>query len=118
MSDITSDNFNIVQYMIRQKQNYDAPYYATNEIRYIQTDMDHFPYSRYFRGVYNVNKPVIFERETGYRPTNNSCYRKIVPVVRIEPNMCWENACSTVRPCANKQKDDPNVCAQNFVIPP
>jgi hypothetical protein len=38
------------------------------------TDYDHFPYTRNFRGVYNITTPVIIEREAGFRPRNDQCY--------------------------------------------
>ena len=43
-----------IKKQIERKNNYNIPYYATkNSVTKTMTDMDHFPYTRYFRGVYN-----------------------------------------------------------------
>jgi hypothetical protein len=41
------------------------------QIKTTLTDMDHFPYRRFFRGVYYESEPVIFGRDAGYRPYMN-----------------------------------------------
>ena len=77
------------------------PYYGTgNNAASVITDMDHFPYTRFFRGVYNSSEPVVSERETGWRPQRNYCYS--VNKCNLEspyPNHCFEGPCSTVYPC-------------------
>ena len=97
---ITNSNISSVRKQIDLKKGSD-PYYGTiNQADAIITDMDHFPYTRYFRGVYDSSQPVVFEREAGWRPQRDSCYRnnqhnKPNPY----PNHCFEAACSTVYPC-------------------
>ena len=69
------DNVQYIREQIERKNNYNIPYYATkNSITNVVTDQDHFPYSRHYRGVYHSSKPVIFEREAGYRERNDQCY--------------------------------------------
>jgi hypothetical protein len=64
------------------------------------TDMDHFPYTRFFRGVYNSTNPVVLEREAGWRPRRNACYSvNYCNDKGPYPNHCFETACSTVYPC-------------------
>ena len=59
---------------IRRKTSH-SPYFATEQnSQNIITDQDHFPYTRYFRGVAHVPRPIIMEREAGWRPINNQCY--------------------------------------------
>jgi len=54
--------------LIDKKNNYNIPYYATkNTIKQFPTDMNVFPYTRYYRGIYNLPMPVIFDRKVGYR---------------------------------------------------
>ena len=65
--------------------------------------MDHFPYSRFFRGVYYSSDPVVFERESGWRAERDSCYGP-ANCQRQDPypNHCFQSACSTVYPCYPK----------------
>lgn len=89
-----------VRRMINAKTS-SEPFFANNmSIVNSVTDMDHHPYSRYFRGVYYFPEPVIFEREAGWRNTTNSCYTVNGPKIREpKPKHCWETACSTTFPC-------------------
>ncbi len=97
---INKSNVQSVRQQIEQKLAY-QPYYATvKDATSILTDMDHFPYTRYFRGVYNSPQPVVFEREAGWRPTHNNCYNVNVNLAdNPYPDHCFEAACSTVYPC-------------------
>lgn len=87
-------------FQIQQKNNYNKPYYASNKTIYqFATDLDHFPYERNFRGIYNFDYPVINERQVGWRPRNDSCYRQIsFPVIK-KAEFCWQYPCSTIFPC-------------------
>lgn len=99
-SHITDDNIKSVRNLIKMKQSSD-PFYATgNQVTNTITDIDHFPYTRYYRGVYNSSKPVVFEREAGWRPLHNGCYTANFPNKQdAYPNHCFASACSTVFPC-------------------
>jgi hypothetical protein len=112
------NNEQIVRQQIQQKINYNRPYFGqTNVLQYVQTDMDHFPYRRYFRGKYNVQYPVIFDREAGYRELNNQCYKQynVDNVQRTE--LCFENACSMVKPC-NQQNQSCRMGVDGYVVAP
>ena len=68
-------NIASVQNQILMKKGY-SPYYGTiNEASHVISDMDHFPYTRFFRGVYYSSNPTVFEREAGWRPVRNNCYK-------------------------------------------
>jgi hypothetical protein len=87
------------------------PYFANNNtIRNSITDMDHQPYTRFFRGVYYYPEPIIFEREAGYRSMNSQCYDIIAPRRQEEetPEHCFEVACSTILPCRKSEKTSSN----------
>ena len=96
------DDANIISIrnQIKLKKGYN-PYYSTmNDVESVITDMDHFPYTRFYRGVYNSSDPVVFEREAGWRPTRDFCYEGGKCVEKgYYPNHCFEAACSTVFPC-------------------
>jgi hypothetical protein len=93
------------------KKNSNTPYYCTqNEVINIITDQDHFPYTRYYRGIVGITKPVVFEREAGFRDVNNNCYStktNIPPITR--PVYCYQSACSTIYPCFNNESNQNDI---------
>lgn len=99
--DINLQNVKNIRSQILRKQE-SKPYFATlNTGSIVLTDYDHFPYERYFRGIPNSDRPVVAEREAGWRPIYNLCYdqRDYSINKKIDNNFCFETACSTVYPC-------------------
>jgi hypothetical protein len=98
--EITNRNIESVRNNINKKIG-SNPYIASNaSILPVINDMDHHPYSRFFRGVYYYENPVIFEREAAWRPSQDNCYDVNIPIIQEEPlEHCFQNACSTVLPC-------------------
>ncbi len=98
--DYTKRNVEQVRHLIEQK-NGSQPFSATaGSIAPIINDMDHHPYTRFYRGVEYFPEPIIFEREAGWRPIENQCYQVNIPPQKVEhPHSCYQNACSTVLPC-------------------
>lgn len=101
--ELNSESINKVREEIFKKTS-NRPYFANSKtINSSITDMDHHPYTRWFRGVYYYPEPVIMEREAGFRPIKNSCYEVNIPYIRDEdPNHCYEAPCSTTFPCYPK----------------
>ena len=100
-NNINVKNVENIRYQIHQKKN-PYPFYATyNDGSSVLTDMDNFPYNRYFRGVPENYKPIVFEREAGWRPIYNTCYNVEEPIKHEENKrkICFQTACSTVYPC-------------------
>jgi hypothetical protein len=99
-SHITNNSINSVRKMINKKQRSD-PFYATeSNIANVITDMDHFPYTRFYRGRYDSTNPIVFEREAGWRPNNNTCYTPNYTIPEQPyPNHCFSGSCSVVFPC-------------------
>ena len=97
---MNQSNIDSIRHQIQNKIG-SKPYYSTVEdAKSIVTDMDHFPYTRYFRGEYKSSIPRVFEREAGWRPLRDSCYEgSCVPDRNPRPNHCFETACSTTFPC-------------------
>jgi hypothetical protein len=93
-------NIESIRSMIRRKQGW-KPFLATLEdTTSVMTDMDHFPYTRFFRGRADSTCPIVFEREAGWRPLENACYEFNRPPCKTKPpKYCWESACSVVYPC-------------------
>lgn len=97
---MNNENILSIRNQIQMKKEY-HPYYSTmNNTKSVITDMDHFPYTRFYRGIYNSSDPIVFEREAGWRPTRNFCYKGAICTDKDPyPNHCFETACSTVFPC-------------------
>lgn len=127
---ITNENINNVRNQIKLKLDYNNPYYATRAAAgSVITDMDNFPYKRFFRSVYYESEPTVMEREAGYRPRDDECYRLLSIPMSIKPNYCWEYPCSTVFPCTRKPnfgiskqeasgEDNSRKCTNDFIISP
>ena len=102
---INDANISSIRHQIALKKS-NIPHFGTsNQVSSIITDMDHFPYTRYFRGVHNSAEPVVFEREAGWRPTHDPCYKGSCDKSEENPSYpshCFEAACSTVYPCYPK----------------
>jgi hypothetical protein len=92
-----------LSYQMNLKNN-DIPYITqspSNISDLVTTDHDNFPYNRYYRGKFCSDTPITSDRQAGYRPVINSCYK-----VQCDENakdtrreLCWEAPCSTVYPC-------------------
>lgn len=96
-----------LEYQIDKKNNYNQPYYASIDIiKPFLTDQDHFPYTRNFRGMYESAYPVINERQVGWRPLNNRCYKQINYSVTPKATFCWQYPCSTIFPCREEKHDN------------
>lgn len=100
---INNANVASVRKQISEK-NGSNPFYGTrNGVESVITDMDHFPYTRFFRGIYKSTEPVVVERESGWRPHRATCYSiNYCKDKDPYPNHCFETACSTVYPCYPK----------------
>lgn len=99
---INYNNIQKVRSLIEEK-NKSIPFYATeNDIQDVITDMDHFVYTRFFRGQFKSDKPIVMEREAGFRLRHDNCYRLVESPCKIKepyPIHCYEVPCSTVFPC-------------------
>lgn len=106
MSLTQKTNQNNIEHIRAQiaKKNSANPYLANNKtVTRELTDMDHHPYTRWFRGVYYYPDPIVMEREAGWRPENNGCYDMVIPVFpEKHPAHCYIVPCSTVFPCFQK----------------
>ena len=109
-----SRNEQIIKTEIHQKINSNGPYYPPpREICNVKTDMNEFPYRRYFRGKRDDMNPNVWEREAGYakwlttidtkNPVNESL---------LMGNGCFQIPCTTVLPCnpSNLYQPSKNYC--------
>jgi hypothetical protein len=117
---INRNNIDSVRQQIMYK-NSSMPFIPTlTNSSSVVTDMDEFPYKRYFRGIYYLSDPTVAEREAGWRPRYDNCKKsedekedfkidekregfkedeKVKKTLkRHYPNHCFQVACSTVTP--------------------
>ncbi len=92
-------NRDALQYQI-ELYNKEAAFFPSRElVKSVVTDMDHFPYTRFYRGNPYSDTPVIMDKEAGFR-RKLDCY---TPVYVVDegpfPNVCFEGPCSTTYPC-------------------
>lgn len=94
---INEMNCEMVKEMIQLKKG-DKPLTVSKAaVGFVQTDMDNFPYNRFYRGVYNFYDPVIFEREAGFRPVLNGCYQPLpCPYPTLDPDVNFSPPCTSV----------------------
>ena len=107
MDSITNTNIETVRKQIAIKNSDGVLFGTSTNASNVFTDYDSFPYTRWFRGVYNSEKPIVAEREAGWRPVMNSCYtNRTTEPMFDKPNHCFQVACSTVFPCVNSNNDN------------
>ena len=88
---------NHLQTIIQQK-NGSIPFYSSGPTTI--TDTDHFPYQRFYRGQFNSDKPIVMDREAGWRAECKNNYTPIIEKIEtFYPNHCFQSATSTVYPC-------------------
>ena len=99
--EVFSKSVNAVRDGINAKLDYSTPYYGRKDtVRNMVTDMDNFPYVRFFRGKYDSEYPIVFNREAGWRVVQQQCYQGALGYKEPPyPNFCFEAPCSTVYPC-------------------
>lgn len=86
---------------IAAKLSYAAPYYGRlGDVVRTETDFDTFPYTRFFRGVYNSPEPAVYSRRAGYRVLENAEYACAqAPRDTYVPDLCFSAPSSTTYPC-------------------
>jgi len=110
-----SSNIEYIKEQIERKNNYNIPYYATkNSITNVVTDYDHFPYKRQYRGIYHNSRPVIMEREAGYRKRQDECYIPITggtyKFLNKGPDVLFQQPANTVLPVKGEEEPLETSC--------
>lgn len=104
-------NRDIMSIMIKNKTQYSKAYYGTEaSSTNIVTDMDRFPYPRWYRGVADSDKPVIIEREAGYHMILRE--KAKTKDKSEKPKHVFTSACSTVLPIYSKENPSDLVVSQ------
>jgi hypothetical protein len=116
---INQNNSEFVIETIRRKIS-NAPCFITDEqLGYVVTDMDHFPYQRFYRGaIGSYTRPALIEREAGFRPRRDSCYENIKTIEIHKPQYCWQYPCSSIESCKPAKTEGTTKPQCNVVMPP
>ena len=90
-----------IQMQIRKLQNLNVPYYpTTSTVKSVHTPVNHFPYTRFYQGDYRKKYVDIFDREAGWSPQNNDCYKNILrQTTSFPPDYCFQAPASIIYPC-------------------
>jgi hypothetical protein len=104
---------NYIQECIRLKNISGRPYQSyANDVKNVITDVDHFPYTRFYRGVYNDTNPHIWEREAGYHVLQPQGYTKHLSYDIPKFSLPMQIPCSTVIP----PRSCGTLCNQNGCV--
>jgi len=99
------NNRQIIEEQILKKTTSPSVYYPSSQDIYrVRTDMNEFPYRRFFRGRPTVSYPIVWEREAGYSPivSVKSIPKHYVPEA-TSGGVCFQTPCTTILPCRSKQ---------------
>ena len=90
---LTTNRKNKIKDLINKK--IEDPQFKPNksDVKNIVTDVNHKLYTQYYRQKHMSNNPIIFNRQSGYMPTNNSDYVHVVnrPVSTTCCKTCGRN---------------------------
>jgi|TARA_B100001248_G_scaffold257737_1_gene240760 hypothetical protein len=95
----------IIQKQINESLSSESAYFPKpNQIFQVQTDINQWPYQRYFRGEASSFEPIVWEREAGFQEI---LVQSSVPSIigfqnEIETSTCFQIPCSTTLPCYTK----------------
>ena len=112
---IVKSNVNFIRDQIEAKVGRQPFFASQNAASLTVTDMDTFPYPRFYRGIYQLEEPVVMEREAGWRPRHDACYTPVkAKCTEKGPEYCWQVPCSTVFPCRAPQGNTAKEVAQQY----
>lgn len=83
---------------IRLKNSH-LPYHGTiDDLKISRTGMEHFPYTGFYRGVYNRQCNNVYNRKVGWNPR---CQKKMLKkdLKLLKPNVCFQYPCDVILPC-------------------
>ena len=94
--------WNIKKQIERKKSSY--PFLASSTLVINSpTDIDEWPYHRYFRGKRDSYDPIVWDRAAGFRHLENDGPPS-KPPKEWKTNLCFQYPCSTILPCENNDK--------------
>jgi len=98
------NNRQVIEQQIRQKVHSVGAYFPDPNLIYkVHTDVNVFPYNRFFRGKEGSTSPHVWEREAGFseiitsRDTTNDVNQSVIH----KSNTCFQIPCTTILPCVS-----------------
>lgn len=110
----------VIQKQIEESMNSEGGYFPNpQEIYKVQTDINVFPYNRFFRGSPDSTEPIIWEREAGFQEILPQTFENSRLFLGEEPkrNTCFQIPCSTVLPCNKVSNYKNNTVACIYTSP-
>jgi len=95
-------NERVVYQQIQDKIGSSDPYYPpTPQLFDVRTDVNVFPYQRFFRGKQDSMSPHVWEREAGYSPilASRDTTNDVDMVLQEKSSTCFQIPCTTILPC-------------------
>jgi hypothetical protein len=112
------NNKTIINNEIKRKINSQNPYFpSANSIFKVKTDINIFPYNRFFRGSRFDMDPRIWDREAGWSPIQETIdTQNDVNMSLLNSNICFQLPCTTILPC--KQNNfQPSTDSKVYISP-
>lgn len=91
------------------KKTRPEPYFPSpTRVFEVRTDVNQFPYGRFFRGRRDSTDPTVWEREAGYSPlvTTRDTTNDVSTATTSNGETCFQYACSTITPCRRRGGDN------------
>jgi hypothetical protein len=95
-------NRQLIESQIRQKVHSVGAYFPDPELIFqTKTDVNVFPYQRFFRGQIDSTSPRVWEREAGFSPiiTSRDTKNDVNQSVTQKSTTCFQLPCTTILPC-------------------
>lgn len=99
----------MLRQLIQQKQEHSPMQVYPDQVKKIATEIDHFPYLKFYRGEYLDTNPHVFSRNAGYSTLKNQKYYIDTSVDKTEKDwqVPFQIPCSTILPRYVKTTYDP-----------
>ena len=100
-------NVSVIRDEILKKTGSDPYFPSPTSVFRVRTDVNQFPYGRFFRGQRDSMDPTVWEREAGYSPliTTRDTTNDVSTETTSNDKTCFQYACSTITPCRRRAKN-------------
>lgn len=114
------DNKTLIRREIAAKINAQRPYAPPpDSIFRVRTDVNIFPYNRFFRGRRTDFQPRIWDREAGWSPLQQEIdTRNPVNMSLQDSDACFQIPCTTILPCKPSEGNfQPSTLSKVYTSP-
>jgi hypothetical protein len=113
------NNKEIIQNEIYNKINSNNPYVPNSmSIFEVKTDVNIFPYNRFFRGDRFSSQARIWEREAGWSPLIETIKQdEKINMSLLDQRSCFQIPCSTILPCSGNNRYQASTQSKVYISP-